>query len=144
MGDYEASRQIQAKSDTVFDVAGHLDWMQRWLPPGMHLTTPDPAHPEVVRVVDELASRQSEEAVVRTAADRQRIEWDNLKPHNYSGWLQVTDAAPDRSRVTVHLSFVGGHEAGNASAERTLSHERIQQRLEEGLERLEQEVMAHA
>lgn len=144
MGDYEASRQIQANSDTVFNVARHLDWMQRWLPSGMRLTTPDPAKPEVVQVEDEAANVRGEETVVRTAADRQRIEWDNLKPHNYSGWLQVTDAAPNRSQVTVHLSFSGGGDEGHASAEHSLSNEQIQQRLEEGLERLEQEVMAHA
>lgn len=94
---------MPAGADTVFATASDLDRLTEWLP-----------HPVAVRPTGDGEVHAGIEprdvdtrGLVRVRPEQLRVEWGSEDTPDYAGWLQVMGADPDRSSVTLHLSFLG-------------------------------------
>ena len=104
---------MPADADTVFAVVSDLDRLSEWMP----------------GPVDVQPSGEGE-GTVQVRPEQLRVEWGHAP--DYAGWLQVEHAAPGRSSVVLHLSFLGHQpetHGGKAAGEE-------RQGLDDGLTRL--------
>lgn len=127
MAEYEASRSMPATAEVVFDVAGDVEHMGRWLPATIEVTPTDTG----VHVEGEAGGRRySAEGLFRSRPEQLRLEWGS-ESDAYAGWLQVSDAAAGASEVTLHLSFLG-----DQPQTRGEGGEDVKRGIEEALDRL--------
>jgi uncharacterized protein YndB with AHSA1/START domain len=101
MTEFEAERGMPADADAVFAVVSDLDRLSEWLPEPVDVrsTGDGEVHAEVAeRGVDA-------NGTVEVRPEQLRVEWGHAP--EYAGWLQVEHAAPGRSSVALHLSFLG-------------------------------------
>lgn len=101
MTEFEADRGMPAGADAVFAVVSDLDRLSEWLPEPVDVrsTGDGEVHAEVAeRGVDA-------NGTVEVRPEQLRVEWGHAP--EYAGWLQVEHAAPGRSSVVLHLSFLG-------------------------------------
>ena len=101
MTEFEADRVMPAGADAVFAVVSDLDRLSEWLPEPVDVrsTGDGEVHAEVAeRGVDA-------NGTVEVRPEQLRVEWGHAP--EYAGWLQVEHAAPGRSSVVLHLSFLG-------------------------------------
>lgn len=101
MTEFEADRGMPAGADAVFAVVSDLDRLSEWLPEPVDVrsTGDGEVHAEVAeRGVDA-------NGTVEVRPQQLRVEWGHAP--EYAGWLQVEHAAPGRSSVVLHLSFLG-------------------------------------
>jgi uncharacterized protein YndB with AHSA1/START domain len=126
MAEYERSRAFDAPAELVFDEASDPETMDQWLPEQVHVESAD--LPEVT--VGHGSDR--ERALMRAERDQLRVEWGTRDTDEYAGWLQVTGIDPNRSEAIVHLSFF--------DEEHAPPRERVEQELNEGLDRLTEKV----
>lgn len=101
MTEFEAERGMPAEADAVFAVVSDLDRLPEWLPEPVDVrSTGDGAvHAEVDR------RGVQADGTVQVRKEQLRVEWGHAP--EYAGWLQVEHAAPGRSSVVLHLSFLG-------------------------------------
>jgi hypothetical protein len=103
MTEYEVERAMPAGADIVFEVAADTEHMGSWL-----LAEVSDAGPNRLHLEGELDGRHVDETgVVGVRAEQLRIEWGSEGGADYAGWLQVNQAGPGASSVTMHLSFLG-------------------------------------
>src|SRR4051794_40525849 len=127
MAEFEAERGMPADADTVFAVVSDLDRLPEWMPGPVDVqpTGEGEVHADVeTRGVDSVGT-------VEVRPEQLRVEWGHAP--DYAGWLQVEHAAPGRSSVVLHLSFLGDQpetHGGKAAGE-------VRQWLDDGLTRLE-------
>jgi uncharacterized protein YndB with AHSA1/START domain len=101
MTEFEADRGMPAGADAVFAVVSDLSRLSEWLPEPVDVrsTGDGEVHAEVAeRGVDA-------NGTVEVRPEQLRVEWGHAP--EYAGWLQVEHAAPGRSSVVLHLSFLG-------------------------------------
>ncbi|TQM84128.1 polyketide cyclase/dehydrase/lipid transport protein [Saccharothrix saharensis] len=130
MAEYEHEQTIPVDARVVFDLARDVSAMEAWLPDGLQV---EPSGPE--RVTGRVSmGDEIDEAEGYLAADdeQRRLEWGDLEGGGYSGWLQVDDAGPGRSRVVLHLDVGGEHPAAVGGE----AHEITDEHLEQALNRL--------
>jgi hypothetical protein len=130
MAEYEHEQTIPVDARVVFDLARDVSAMEAWLPDGLQV---EPSGPE--RVTGRVSmGDEIDEAEGYLAADdeQRRLEWGDLEGGGYSGWLQVDDAGPGRSRVVLHLDVNGEHPAAVGGE----AHEIADEHLEQALNRL--------
>ncbi|MFD1152500.1 SRPBCC family protein [Saccharothrix hoggarensis] len=142
MAEFEREQTIPVDARTVFDLARDVTAMDAWLPDGLQVEPSGPERGEGVEPADgteRVTGRVSmgdeiDEAEGYLAADveQRRLEWGDLEDGGYSGWLQVDEDGPDRSRVVLHLDVRGDHpQAVDGEA-----HEITDEHLAQALERL--------
>ncbi len=103
MIEFEQSRTVPASANAVFDQAKDIEQIDAWLPHELHV---HPETPPAVTVHRDDTGRDAS-AQLRADRDRKRLEWGTSDAGTYAGWLQVTGAGgEDRSKVTIHLSFL--------------------------------------
>jgi len=101
MTEFEAERGMPAGADAVFVVVSDLDRLPEWLPEpvDVRFTGEGEVHADV-------ADRGVQaNGTVAVRPEQLRVEWGHAP--EYAGWLQVVHAAPGRSSVVLHLSFLG-------------------------------------
>ncbi|ONI90181.1 hypothetical protein ALI22I_12695 [Saccharothrix sp. ALI-22-I] len=136
MAEFEREQRIPVDAQVVFDLARDMTSMEAWLPDGLQV---EPSGPEQANGTQQVTGRVSmgdevDEAEGYFAADaeQRRLEWGDLEGGGYSGWLQVDDEGPGRSRVVLHLDVTGEHpEALGGEA-----HEITDEYLAQALDRL--------
>jgi hypothetical protein len=130
MAEYEHEQTVPVDARVVFDLARDVSAMEAWLPDGLQV---EPSGPE--RVTGRVSmGDEIDEAEGYLAADteQRRLEWGDLEGGGYSGWLQVDEEGPGRSRVVLHLDVTGDHpEALGGEA-----HEITDEYLAQALDRL--------
>lgn len=101
MTEFEAQRGMPAGADAVFAVVSDLDRLPQWLPEPVDVraTGDGEVHADVEK------RGVHAQGTVEVRAEQLRVEWGHAP--EYAGWLQVEHAAPDRSSVVLHLSFLG-------------------------------------
>jgi hypothetical protein len=115
----------------VFEVVSDLSRMPEWLPTQVDVrpTGDGEVHAHVEqRDVDV-------DGLVRVRPEQLRVEWGSDASPDYAGWLQVEHAAPGRSSVVLHLSFLG-HQP--ETRKHGTAGDEVQGWLADGLARLEQ------
>lgn len=130
MAEFEREQTIAADPRAVFDIARDVSAMEAWLPDGVQV---EPSGPERVTGHVSLGDEMEDaEGYLAADAEQRRLEWGDLEGNGYSGWLQVDEAGPGRSRVVLHLDVRGDHpEAAGGEA-----HEITDDYLAQALERL--------
>jgi uncharacterized protein YndB with AHSA1/START domain len=101
MTEFEAERGMPADADVVFAVVSDLDRLPEWLPAPVDVR---PAGEGEVHAEVEPRGVQAD-GTVEVRPEQLRVEWGHAP--DYAGWLQVEHAAPGRSSVVLHLSFLG-------------------------------------
>ena len=130
MAEFEAERGMPAGAEAVFAVVADLERLPEWLPSPVQVrpTESGEVHADVEpRGVDAAG-------LVRVRPEQLRVEWGSADTPDSAGWLQVMHADPDRSSVTLHLSFLG-HQPETRGGEAPAEGRRW---LDESLGRLEQ------
>ncbi|WP_158851530.1 SRPBCC family protein [Saccharothrix deserti] len=130
MVEFEHEQTIPVDAQVVFDLARDVTVMDAWLPDGLQV---EPSGPERVTGRVSMGDEVDEaEGYLAEDPEQRRLEWGDLEGGGYSGWLQVDDAGPGRSRVVLHLDITGDHpEAVGGEA-----HEITDEQLTQALERL--------
>jgi uncharacterized protein YndB with AHSA1/START domain len=101
MTEFEADRGMPAGADAVFAVVSDLDRLSEWLPEPVDVRSIGDGE-----VRAEVAERGVDaNGTVEVRPEQLRVEWGHAP--EYAGWLQVEHAAPGRSSVVLHLSFLG-------------------------------------
>lgn len=101
MTEFEAERGMPVSADAVFAVVSDLDRLPEWLPEPVDVRSTGDG--EVHADIAERGVQADGTVEVRPA--QLRVEWGHAP--EYAGWLQVEHAAPGRSSVVLHLSFLG-------------------------------------
>jgi uncharacterized protein YndB with AHSA1/START domain len=101
MTEFEAERGMPAGADAVFAVVSDLDRLPEWLPEPVDVRSTGEG--EVHADVADRGVQANGTVAVRP--EQLRVEWGHAP--EYAGWLQVVHAAPGRSSVVLHLSFLG-------------------------------------
>lgn len=135
MAVFEREQTIPVDAGVVFDLARDVTAMDAWLPDGLQVEPSGTGRNGTERVTGRVSmGDEVDEAEGYLAADveERRLEWGDLEGGGYSGWLQVDDAGPGRSRVVLHLDVSGDHpEAVGGEA-----HEITDEHLAQALDRL--------
>lgn len=127
MAEYEHEQTVPVDARVVFDLARDVSAMEAWLPDGLQV---EPSGPE--RVTGRVSmGDEIDEAEGYLAADteQRRLEWGDLEGGGYSGWLQVDDEGPGRSRVVLHLDVGGDHPAAGSGEAHEITDEHLVQAL---------------
>jgi hypothetical protein len=131
MAEFEATRGMPAESMVVFGVASDVELMDRWLPQGLSVHDTGPGTIEAEG--DLVPGAGHHEGLFRVSEEQLRIEWGGRGHPDYSGWLQVSDAASGTSEVTVHISLLDEPDSGPRADE-------VRELLDRSLDRLADEV----
>ena len=101
MTEFEAERGMPADADAVFAVVSDLDRLPEWLPEPVDVrsTGDGEVHADVPK------RGIQADGTIEVRKEQLRVEWGHAP--EYAGWLQVEHAAPGRSSVVLHLSFLG-------------------------------------
>ncbi|GAA3644090.1 SRPBCC family protein [Nonomuraea antimicrobica] len=134
MAEFEASRGMPAGSSVVFGVASDVEIMDRWLPQGLSVHDTGPGTVEADGSLVPGVGRH--EGLFRASEEQLRVEWGGREHPDYSGWLQVSDAAAGASEVTVHISLLDEPQSGARADE-------VRDLLDRSLDRLADEVRRH-
>ncbi|MFG1695302.1 SRPBCC family protein [Nonomuraea sp. NPDC049309] len=110
MAEFEATRGMPAESMVVFGVASDVQLMDRWLPQGLSVHDAGPGTVEAGGSLVPGSGRH--EGLIRASEEQLRVEWGGRDHPDYSGWLQVSDAAAGTSEVTVHISLLDEPDTG--------------------------------
>ncbi|MCE6994808.1 SRPBCC family protein [Saccharothrix sp. S26] len=128
MAEYEHERTIPVDARVVFDLARDVSAMEAWLPDGLQV---EPSGPERVTGRVSMGDEIDEaEGYLATDAEQRRLEWGDLEGGGYSGWLQVDEEGPDRSRVVLHLEVGGDHPAAVGGEAHEIADEHLVQALD--------------
>ncbi|TDD48857.1 hypothetical protein E1286_14675 [Nonomuraea terrae] len=131
MAEFEATRGMPAESMVVFGVASDVELMDRWLPQGLSVHDTGPGTIEADG--DLIPGTGHHEGLFRVSEEQLRVEWGGRDHSDYSGWLQVSDAASGTSEVTVHISLLDEPDSGPRADE-------VRELLDRSLDRLAEEV----
>ncbi|MEU4442997.1 SRPBCC family protein [Actinosynnema sp. NPDC050801] len=127
MAEFEHEQAIPVDARVVFDLARDVTAMEAWLPDGLQVERSGPE-----RVTGRVSmGDEIDEAEGYLAADteQRRLEWGDLDGGGYSGWLQVDDEGPGRSRVVLHLDVGGEHPAAEGGEAHEITDEHLVQAL---------------
>ncbi|GAB3009556.1 SRPBCC family protein [Saccharothrix stipae] len=127
MAEFEHEQAIPVDARVVFDLARDVTAMEAWLPDGLQVERSGPE-----RVTGRVSmGDEIDEAEGYLAADteQRRLEWGDLDGGGYSGWLQVDDEGPGRSRVVLHLDVRGEHHAAEGGEAHEITDEHLVQAL---------------
>jgi uncharacterized protein YndB with AHSA1/START domain len=131
MTEYEAERLLHHPADTVFAAVADLHRADAWAPGDLHVRSQDGDLTSVEKGDDGEST-----GLARVRPEQLRVEWGAEGSPDYSGWIQVMHADEGRSRVVVHLSFLGDRPEAHSGPEA----DAVRRRLDEGLARLEERV----
>ncbi|MFE9749686.1 SRPBCC family protein [Saccharothrix saharensis] len=127
MAEYEHEQTIPVDARVVFDLARDVSAMEAWLPDGLQV---EPSGPERVTGRVSMGDEIDEaEGYLAADAEQRRLEWGDLEGGGYSGWLQVDDEGPGRSRVVLHLDVRGEHPAAVGGEAHEITDEHLAQAL---------------
>jgi hypothetical protein len=128
MAEYEHEQTIPVDARVVFDLARDVSAMEAWLPDGLQVESSGPervtGHVSMGDEIDEA------EGYLAADAEQRRLEWGDLEGGGYSGWLQVDDEGPGRSRVVLHLEVGGEHQAAVGGEAHEITDEYLAQALD--------------
>jgi uncharacterized membrane protein len=103
MAEYEASLSVQASAAAVFDFISDVRNMPSYLPTTHQA---EPQGRDRVRVQGEAHGHSYDsDGWLRADHTEYRLEWGSDGENQYSGCMEVEDAAGGSCDVTVHLSF---------------------------------------
>ncbi|MEU4741902.1 SRPBCC family protein [Actinosynnema sp. NPDC023658] len=128
MAEFEHEQTIPVDARVVFDLARDVTAMQAWLPDGVQVEESGPERVTGrVSVGDDI---DEAEGYLAADAEQRRLEWGDLEDGGYSGWLQVDEDGPGRSRVVLHLDVRGEHESAMGGEGHELTDEHVVQALD--------------
>lgn len=128
MAEYEHEQTVPVDAGVVFDLARDVTAMQAWLPDGLQV---EPSGPERVTGRVSLGDEEDEaEGYLAADVEQRRLEWGDLDRGGYSGWLQVDEQGPGRSRVVLHLDVSGEHHAAVGGEAHEITDEQLVQALD--------------
>ncbi len=128
MAEYEHEQTIPVDARVVFDLARDVSAMEAWLPDGLQVERSGPERVTGrVSMGDEI---DEAEGYLAADAEQRRLEWGDLEGGGYSGWLQVDDEGPGRSRVVLHLDVGGEHPAAGGGEAHEITDEHLVQALD--------------
>jgi hypothetical protein len=127
MAEYEHEQTVPVDARVVFDLARDVSAMEAWLPDGLQVEASGPERVTGrVSMGDEI---DEAEGYLAADAEQRRLEWGDLEGGGYSGWLQVDDEGPGRSRVVLHLDVGGEHPAAGGGEAHEITDEHLVQAL---------------
>ncbi|QQQ74525.1 SRPBCC family protein [Saccharothrix sp. 6-C] len=127
MAEFEHEQTVPVDARVVFDLARDVTAMQAWLPDGLQVESSGPERVTGrVSMGDEI---DEAEGYLAEDAEQRRLEWGDLEGGGYSGWLQVDDEGPGRSRVVLHLDVTGEHHAAVGGEAHEITDEYLVQAL---------------
>ena len=127
MAEFEHEQTVPVDARVVFDLARDVTAMDAWLPDGLQV---EPSGPERVTGRVSMGDEIDEaEGYLAADAEQRRLEWGDLEGGGYSGWLQVDDEGPGRSRVVLHLDVGGEHQAAVGGEAHEITDEHLVQAL---------------
>ncbi|MFI6789953.1 SRPBCC family protein [Nonomuraea sp. NPDC050383] len=119
--EYHATREVAALAEVVYNTAGDLDRLRRWLPAGV---TAEHLEDGLVLVRWRLGGRQGEtRCALSTDDERLRVEWRAQDVPEVGGWLEVGQAGAGASRVEVCVTAPADvHATVESLTESALTH----------------------
>ncbi|MEW9552579.1 SRPBCC family protein [Nonomuraea sp. NPDC050783] len=106
MTEYRTTRDVAALAEVVYNTAGDLERLDRWLPAGV---TAEHLEDGTVQLRWRIDDRQGQARLaVSRDADRLRMECRAEQPQGAGGWLEVGQAGAGAARVEVCVQAPGG------------------------------------
>jgi uncharacterized protein YndB with AHSA1/START domain len=131
MGQFEASKTVQAPPQQVFEFISNPSNLPQYLPT---VHNAQPQGQERVRVQGEAAGHHYDsDGFYHIDQNSMHMEWGSDGENAYRGWMQVQDQDSGSSaQVTVHLSFKPRPEMKEQMAQQSGSNDKT---IQEGLEK---------
>ncbi len=109
MAEYERSETVQASGANVYAYVADPANLPAYI---STMVRADAVSGGQLHVAAEVEGRHEEgDARFRADSAARRIEWGGSGTSDYHGWLQVADAEPGSSTVTIHLSTTSPDDA---------------------------------
>jgi len=109
MAEYERSKTVPASGATVYAYVADPANLPAYISTMVRADAVSGGH---LHVAAEVEGRHEEgDARFRAGSAARRIEWGGSGTSDYHGWLQVADAEPGSSTVTIHLSTTSPDDA---------------------------------